>query len=172
MLSANEIEKRVAFGDITIKPFNRKNMGPNSYDVRLNDELLIYKTPTLDVKGDNKTERLKIPEEGLVLLPGVLYLGSTVEKIGSNMFIAGYDGRSSMGRLGILSHCTAAFIDIGFVGNVTLEIFVVHPVRVYPNMRIGQISFHPVEGEIDRYYDGKYNHADGVQASESWRDWI
>lgn len=97
---------------IIIEPFDTTQLGPNSYDVRLSDVLKIYSSFPLDPKSENPTIDIKIPEDGLVLKPGILYLGSTIEVIGSTYFIPMYEGRSSMARLGIESHLSAGFYGI------------------------------------------------------------
>lgn len=92
MLTGKQIEHYYKNSFIHISDFNEEHVGPNSYDVRLSDELLMY-TPnefgviSLDCKKENATMTLRIPEEGFVLKPGVLYLGSTMEEIGSDYFV-------------------------------------------------------------------------------------
>jgi deoxycytidine triphosphate deaminase len=148
---------------IKIEPYNPNNMGPNSYDVKLSPTLKVYNFSNrdyLDCKEQNSVDIIEIPEDGYILEPGVLYLGSTVEKVGSSHYIPMYEGRSSMARLGIQSHLSAGFGDIGFASNWTLEITVVHRTKVYANMRIGQVYFHAIDGasnfEACRY-NGKYS---------------
>jgi len=110
----------------------------------------------LDMKAKVRTSyHVKIPEDGMILWPGILYLGRTVEVIGSSKFVPIVEGRSSVGRLGIHVHVTAGFCDIGFRGTITLEIHVVHPVRIYPNIPICQAYFLRPEGEIE-LYKGRY----------------
>ena len=161
---------------ILINPFNSDQIGPNSYDVRLSDKLKIYdfsKTSVLDCKKSNPTKTFIIPDEGIVLQPNILYLGSTVEKIGSDNYIPMYEGRSSMARLGIQSHLSAGFGDIGFSSNWTLEIAVIHPTIVYPNMRIGQVYFHKIDSPsniLENRYDGKYKTQEDPQESLSFKD--
>ncbi len=109
----------------------------------------------LDMNRENKTIPLEIPETGIILLPNILYLGCTVECIGSNSFVPIVEGRSSVGRLGIHVHVTAGFCDLGFKGSITLEIHVIHPVRIYPNVPICQAYFLKPEGAIE-LYKGRY----------------
>lgn len=156
MLTGNEIRIQVNSGNIKIEPYDPKNIGPNSYDVRLSDTLTVYTEAVLDARQDNRYREIKIPPEGLVLHPGRLYLGRTVEWTSNLGYIPMYEGRSSLGRLGISSHITAGFGDVGFEGNWTLEISVVQPVRIYPGLRIGQIYWHKPVGEVTDYYHGKY----------------
>lgn len=170
MLTGNEIMIQIESGNIRIEPYDPENIGPNSYDVRLGDELVVYLEAVLDAKRENRTRTIKIPEEGIVLRPGRLYLGKTVEWTSSLGFVPMYEGRSSLGRLGVSSHITAGFGDIGFEGNWTLEISVVQPVRIYPGMRIGQLYWHKPVGEITSTYCGKYQGQEDIQASKLYED--
>lgn len=170
LLTGKEIARRVAAGEIKIEPFDPSNVNPNSYDLRLDSVLRVYDTGReLDVRSENPTESLPIPPDGLVLRPGVLYLGSTVELVGCDTLAAVVEGKSSLGRLGLTAHVTAGFIDCGFWGNITLEMSVVHPLRVYSGMRVCQICFTTVEGEVT-LYAGKYQGQQGPQPSRSWKD--
>jgi dCTP deaminase len=175
LLTGPAIEYHIQSGDIVIEPFDPVQLNPNSYDVRLGPTLLTYTmtlsdSPTLDVRKNNPTIEVPIPEDGIVLEPGILYLGSTVERIGSNKDAGVVEGKSSLGRLGLTTHVTAGFIDCGFLGRITLEITVVHPLRIYAGMRIGQICFTTLEGPI-ALYKGKYAASTGVVASRSWMDY-
>jgi dCTP deaminase len=101
---------------------------------------------------------------------GALELGSTAERVGSNSFVPSLEGRSSVGRLGLHVHATAGFVDLGFEGVLTLEITVVHPLRVYAGMKIAKVAFHEVTGDRDVTYSGKYQGATGPQASFLWKE--
>ena len=151
---------------IHVDPYDPELVGPNSIDLRLGDSLLVYEPLTtngfnperfepLDMRKENPTIEVGIPDDGLVLEPGVLYLGRTIECIGSNAFVPIVEGRSSVGRLGIHVHVTAGFCDLGFKGTITLEIHVIHPVRVYPGVAICQAYFLEPRGEIE-LYKGRY----------------
>lgn len=118
MLTGNEIKIQIESGNIGIYPYDENCIGPNSYDVRLGDQLMVYREAVLDARRENRTRVIDIPEEGLVLLPGKLYLGKTVEWTSSPWYVPMYEGRSSLGRLGISSHITAGFGDIGFEGEL------------------------------------------------------
>ena len=112
--------------------------------------------PIMDMLSDNKTNDLIIPDHGLVFWPGVLYLGRTVERIGSNKYVPWFDGRSSLGRLGIHVHVTAGRGDTGWFGTVTLEMHVVHPIRVYAGKKpVCQVSFFDTVGDLE-VYSGRY----------------
>lgn len=171
MLTGNEIKIQVELGNIVIEPFDERNLGPNSYDVRLGSQLMVYREAVLDARRKNRVEVIEIPEEGLVLKPGVLYLGRTMEYTRNPGYIPVYEGRSSLGRLGISSHITAGFGDIGFAGNWTLEITAVQPVRIYAGMRIGQLCWHKPVGIVAARYQGKYQKQEGIQPSRLYEDW-
>lgn len=170
MLTGNEIIIQHSIGSIVIEPFDPDCVGPNSYDVHLGDKLMVYTDVILDAKQENRTRTITIPEDGIVLQPGQLYLGKTVEWTSSPGFVPMYEGRSSLGRLGVSSHITAGFGDIGFEGNWTLEISVVQPVRIYPGMRIGQLYWHKPVGEITSTYQGKYQGQEDVTPSQLFQD--
>lgn len=155
ILGGKEIQKQVELGKIKIAPFDEKRVGPNSYNLTLSNILKVYKDGTLDMKKANETETIIIPEEGFVLKPGELYLGSTNEFTGTDEFVPMLEGRSSLGRLGISIHVTAGFGDIGFAGNWTLEITAEKPVKIYPNIDVCQIYYHDVQGDY-HLYRGKY----------------
>lgn len=116
-----------------------------------------YKDDILDARKHNETVHLEIPEEGIVLQPGTLYLGSTLEYTETHNSVPFLEGKSSVGRLGIDIHATAGKGDVGFCNHWTLEISCVHPVRVYAGMPIGQLIYFKVEGDIENYYNKKKN---------------
>lgn len=169
ILSGKEIKRQIGRG-IDIDPFNEKQLNPNSYNLRLFNELLTYKNEELDMKSPNPTERLEIPEDGLLLQPNKLYLGRTVEHTSTGKFVPMLEGRSSIGRLGLFIHVTAGFGDVGFNGFWTLEIFCVQPIRIYPNIEICQIFYHTIEGDYDLYKSGKYQNNQGIQPSLMFQD--
>jgi len=169
ILSGLEIENRLG-GDIVIEPFERRQLNPNSYNLRLSDELLVYKNPTLDMAQPNDFERSTIPSEGLLLETGKLYLGRTLEFTATDHLVPMIEGRSSVGRLGLFIHITAGFGDIGFKGFWTLEIFCVQPVRIYAGVEICQIFYHTLEGKYESYRSGKYQNNQGIQPSLLYKD--
>lgn len=169
ILSGKEIAKHIG-KEIIIEPYDRSKLNPNSYNLTLHDEMLVYDNDILDMKKPNKTSKLVIPDEGLLLQPNKLYLGRTKEFTKTNKFVPMIEGRSSMGRLGIFVHITAGFGDIGFSGYWTLEISCIQPVLIYPNIDICQIFYHRIEGEYDLYSSGKYQNNKGIQASRMWQD--
>jgi dCTP deaminase len=111
-----------------------------------------------------------IPEEGLVLEPGKLYLGRTMEYTGTDKYVPMLEGRSSIGRLGLFIHVTAGFGDVGFKGYWTLEIFCVQPIKIYSNVELCQIYYHSIEGAYDEYASGKYQNNESVQPSLLYKD--
>jgi len=169
ILSGKEIKKKLG-KEIMIEPFNESQLNPNSYNLRLHNELLVYDEPILDMKRENKVEKLSIPEDGLVLETGRLYLGRTVEYTGTDKYVPMLEGRSSIGRLGLFIHVTAGFGDVGFHGFWTLEIFCVQPIKIYPGVEICQIYYHSIEGDYDEYCSGKYQNNEGVQPSLLYKD--
>lgn len=169
ILSGKEIEKRMG-KEIVVEPYNKEQLNPNSYNMRLHNELLVYDEDVLDMKKHNKTKKIIIPEEGLTLEPGKLYLGRTVEYTKTEKYAPMLEGRSSIGRLGLFVHITAGFGDVGFSGYWTLEIFCVQPVRIYPNVEICQIYYHEIEGDYDEYDSGKYQNNEGIQESLLYRE--
>lgn len=168
MLSGLKIKEELG-KCIHIVPFNERNLNPNSYDLTLDDKLRIYDRGVLNVKEDNPTRTEIIPESGYKLLPGILYLASTIETTESIKYIPMIEGKSSLGRLGISIHATAGFGDIGFYGKWTLEISVVQPVIIYPFIRIAQIYFDNIDGPFE-VYKGKYQNQGSAVPSQSWRE--
>jgi dCTP deaminase len=169
ILSGKEIE-RLLGTDIFIEPYNPNQLNPNSYNLRLHHELLVYDNPVLDMKIQNSASKIEIPEEGLLLETGKLYLGRTIEYTRTENYVPMLEGRSSIGRLGLFIHVTAGFGDVGFAGYWTLEIFCVQPIRIYPGVPICQIFYHSIQGEFERYESGKYQNNQGIQTSMLWKD--
>ncbi len=169
ILTGPKIESEVKNGNIIITPFNQDQINPNSYDFRIGSKLLVYKDKILDTRNDNETIEIDIPSEGYVLQPDKLYLGHTIEIVGSNKFVPIVRGKSSTGRVGLFIHITADLIDIGYIGQYTLMLHAVQPVRIYPNMRIGQVTFWKTLGKIV-LYDGKYQKGNGPQSSQVFKD--
>jgi len=155
ILSDSAILEQVKTGNIIIRPFKRENLGSNSYDVCLSKNLAVYESDELDAKKHNTIKHFEIPEDGFVMMPGELYLGSTHEYTETHKHLPILDGKSSVGRLGIDIHATAGIGDVGFKGYWTLELSVTKPVRVYAGMLIGQIIYYVVEGEVLNSYDKK-----------------
>ena len=169
ILSGKEIIERKE-KDILIDPFNENQVNPNSYNLRLHNELLVYESPVLDMKEDNPATKIVIPEEGLLLDSRKLYLGRTMEYTETHNLVPMLEGRSSVGRLGLFVHITAGFGDVGFKGYWTLEIFCVQPIRIYPSIEICQIFYHSIEGDYTPYKSGKYQGNKDIQTSMLYKD--
>lgn len=174
VLSGPEIARLIAAPDdavprIRVDPFDPGAVGTNSLDLRLAPRLLTYRDAILDAAKENETGGQEIPERGLVLWPGVLYLGSTVERVGAWGLVPCIETRSSFARLGLSAHLSAGFGDSGFNGTWVLEITVVHPLRIYAGCRICQVAFTTLEGER-REYAGKYRNQSGAVASRAHLD--
>ena len=169
ILSGKEIARHMGEA-IFIEPFDPRRLNPNSYNLTLHNELLVYENRLLDMKMENPVEQLTIPEEGLVLQPDRLYLGRTQEFTRTENFVPMLEGRSSVGRLGLFIHVTAGFGDVGFAGYWTLEIFCVQPIRIYPGVEICQIYYHDIRGDYAPYRSGKYQNNTGIQPSLRSKD--
>ncbi len=169
ILSGKEIENRIG-NDIIIEPYDKSRINPNSYNLRLHNELLVYEEDTLDMKKLNHAKRIIIPEEGFILQPNKLYLGRTVEFTETKNLVPMLEGRSSVGRLGLSIHITAGFGDVGFAGYWTLEIHSVHPVKIYSGVEICQIYYHTICGEYENYASGKYQGNSDIQPSLLYKD--
>ena len=169
ILSGQEIYKHIG-SSIIIEPFKPSRLNPNSYNLTLHNELMVYDDPLLDMRKPNKASIITIPEHGLLLQPGKLYLGRTVEYTKTDGFVPMLEGRSSVGRLGMCIHATAGFGDVGFAGYWTLEIFVVQPLIIYPGVEVCQIYYHTLDGDYDPYTSGKYQNNQGIQPSLLYKD--
>lgn len=150
ILSDRSIREEVASQRILIEPFDDSCVQPSSVDLHVDRYFRVFRNHTqrvIDVKDDQEelTELIEVFEdEALILHPGEFVLGSTSERIGLPEDLVGrLEGKSSLGRLGLLIHTTAGFVDPGFTGYLTLELSNVAnlPITVYPGMKIGQISF-------------------------------
>lgn len=169
ILTGNEILKEVKNRRIHIVPFFEDQINPNSYNFRLGNVLKVYKNKVLDPKVENEFTEIIIPEEGFVLEPNQLYLGHTIEEMGSDYYAPTMQARSSVGRLGLYIYLNSGLGDIGFKKQWTLELHVIHPLRVYPGMKVGQMLFWKPQGEIF-LYEGKYKDSVGPQTSQIWKD--
>ncbi|MGW3555824.1 dCTP deaminase [Streptomyces sp. NPDC000963] len=169
ILTGPEITQATADGRIRVSPFEPTQVNPNSYNVRLGSTLLTYTADTLDAHRPNATESIEIGPDGFELQPGQLYLGHTIEEVGSDTFVPLLFGRSSVGRLGLFVEITAPIGDIGFHGQWTLMLSPIRPLRVYPGMRIGQVMFFVSVGPV-ALYAGKYQSSTGPRPSAYWRD--
>ena len=164
ILTGHEIQARLG-GDVVIDPFEESRLNPNSYNLSLHEELLVYEEIVLDMRRPNRYRRYTIPPDGFVLQPNTLYLARTVERTETHNLVPMLEGRSSVGRLGLFVHVTAGFGDVGFRGYWTLEMFAIQPVRIYPGVQICQIFYHTLEGDVTEYDSDKYQNNRDIQPS-------
>jgi dCTP deaminase len=150
ILSDTSISEELESGGIVIDPLGEEAMQPSSVDLRVDRYFRVFRndtTPYIDPKQaqEDLTELVEVDEGGsFILHPGEFVLGSTLERVAlGNDLVARLEGKSSLGRLGLLIHSTAGFVDAGWDGHLTLELSNVAnlPIAIYPGMKIGQISF-------------------------------
>src|SRR6266496_4748434 len=164
VLSDRTIRRLLAEGRIRIDPYDEALLQPSSVDVRVDRLFRVFhnaRYPFIDVKQaqEDLTELVEIADDQpFILHPGEFVLGSTLERLQlPNDLVARLEGKSSLGRLGLLIHSTAAFVDAGWDGHLTLELSNVAnlPITLYPGMRIGQISFLRMTTAADAPYGSK-----------------
>lgn len=165
MLTGKKIIEEVRSGNITISPFIEDNVGPNSYDLHWGN-VAIQVLPNMDGEYIDMREPAAfctryIPETGMIIEPGELYLIATDECVGSSLYVPQIVGRSSIGRMGISVSPHAAFGDLGYFGKWTLQVSSVMPVKIYPHMRVCHVFFEEVVGDTAIAYRGRYQGADG-----------
>ncbi|MFG2668517.1 deoxycytidine triphosphate deaminase [Streptomyces sp. NPDC048387] len=172
ILTREAILTAVEHGDITIEPFDAARVSPNAYDWHLGDRIRVCEGEELDAAAATRATELVIPPEGMVLRPGVLYLGVTHERTHSECYAQMINGDRSLGALGIWVHVSAPLGHVGHSINWTLEIQVARPVRVYPRMPFGKIVFLATEGTATSYqYEGrKYTRTDGIDISRLYEE--
>lgn len=171
ILSGLSIKERLN-KDIFIEPFDEARLNPNSYNLRLDDNLLVYTDRELDMRRAHEVQKIKIPREGLLLEPQRLYLGKTMERTRTENLVPMIEGRSSVGRLGLFVHVTAGFGDVGFDGYWTLEIFCVQPIRIYAGVEICQLYYHDITKPFESYTSDKYQHNETVQPSLLYKELV
>jgi dCTP deaminase len=161
ILSDRSLRESLAAGRIVIDPLDEACIQPSSIDLKLDRLFRVFRNHTagiIDVKQDltELTELVEIDPDGVFMLhPGEFVLGSTSERVAlPDDLVARIEGKSSLGRLGLLIHSTAGFIDAGFDGHITLELSNVAnlPITLYPGMKIGQVSFLQMTTPADRPY--------------------
>lgn len=184
IFSDRSIKEAVADGRITIDPYDEAMVQPSSVDLRCDPSFRVFenhKYPLIDPKATQDDLTIGVSataEDPFILHPGEFVLGSTLEVVGlADDIVARLEGKSSLGRLGLLIHSTAGFIDPGFTGQVTLELSNVAnlPIAIYPGMKIGQISFYQMTTPADAPYGSpslgsKYQGQRGPTASAMHRD--
>ncbi len=184
VLSDRAIRRLVEAGRIGIDPYEPALMQPSSLDVRVDRLFRVFRNsryPYIDVKTaqEDLTELVEVTgEEPFILHPGEFVLGSTLERVTlPDDLVARLEGKSSLGRLGLLIHSTAGFIDPGFDGHVTLELSNVAnlPITIYPAMKIGQLSFVQMSEPAETPYGSgalgsKYQGQRGPTPSRYWQN--
>lgn len=163
IFSDRSIRQAIADGRIEIDPYDERNVQPSSVDLRVDRAFRVFENhryPHIDprVPQEDLTTLIEVPEgEPFILHPGEFVLGATFERVRlGHDVVARLEGKSSLGRLGLLIHSTAGFVDPGFDGYLTLELSNVAnlPIAIHPGMKIGQISFYQMTSEADHPYGG------------------
>lgn len=184
LLSDIDIEGYINSRDITITPYDRSLLQPSSIDVRLGRQFRTFNSNRYThidpaQQQDDLTTLVELDlRECFILHPGEFALATTMETIAlSDLLAARLEGKSSLGRLGLMTHSTAGFIDPGFTGQITLELSNVSnlPIKLYPGMRIGQVCFFELRNPVrlaygDEHRASKYQHQRGPTPSQAWRN--
>jgi len=184
ILSDRTIKDEVAAGRIIIEPYDPAAVQPSSVDLRLDRRFIVFRNHTfshIDVKAnleDLTTEVEATDDDPFILHPGEFVLGSTAERVAIPSDLVGrIEGKSSLGRLGLLIHTTAGFVDAGWDGQLTLEFSNVAslPITLYPGMKIGQVSFIQMTTPADNPYGkselgSKYQGQVGPRPSRYWEN--
>jgi dCTP deaminase len=179
VLSDRTIREYLASGRLGIDPYDPSLVQPSSVDVRVSSEFRVFQNnrqPFIDVRRPSQdlTDIVTmVDDEPFILHPGEFVLGSTLERVSiPDDLVARLEGKSSLGRLGLLIHSTAGYIDPGWDGQITLELSNVArlPITIYPRMPIGQISFLTLTTPVDNPYRGKYQGQVGPTASEYYKN--
>ncbi len=184
ILSDRSIREAIADGRIVIEPFDDSCVQPSSVDLHLDHRFLVFRNHTMghiDVRQDltDLTEQVEvIGDEPFILHPGEFVLGSTSERVAlPDDLVARLEGKSSLGRLGLLIHSTAGYVDAGWDGQLTLELSNVAslPITLYAGMKIGQISFVQMTTAADNPYGSgvlgsKYRGQEGPRPSRYWEN--
>jgi dCTP deaminase len=164
VLSDRTIKAEVAAGRLIFDPYDESLVQPSSVDMRVDRQFRVFhnaRYPYIDVKQpmDELTELVTVEgDEAFILHPGEFVLGQTLERVSlPDDLVARLEGKSSLGRLGLLIHSTAGFVDAGFEGNLTLELSNVAnlPITIYHGMPIGQISFMRMDGPVEQPYGAR-----------------
>jgi dCTP deaminase len=168
VLSDGDLRRAIAAGEIGVDPFNDEDIQPASIDLHLDKSFRVFRNnrygfidPSVDQPGLTELEVVS-GTEPFMLHPSEFVLGQTLERISVGSSLLGrLDGKSSLGRLGLLIHSTAGYVDPGWVGNLTLELGNVAslPIALYPGMKIGQISFHRMSSPVERPYGSAALHS-------------
>ncbi len=184
ILSDRTIKEYIDDGRIIIEPYEAASVQPSSVDVRLDHRFIVFRNHTrgfIDVKAnlEDLTDMVEASDDDpFILHPGEFVLGSTLERVAIPANLVGrIEGKSSLGRLGLLIHTTAGFVDAGWDGQLTLEFSNVAslPITLYPGMKIGQISFIEMTTDADNPYGtgslgSKYQGQKGPRPSRYWEN--
>ena len=183
VLSDRTIKRLLSESRIGIDPLDETLIQPSSVDVRVDRYFRVFRNnryPHIDVKREQEdlTELVEVADDPFILHPGEFVLGSTLERITLPDDLVGrLDGKSSLGRLGLLIHSTAGFIDPGWDGHVTLELSNVAnlPITIYHGMKIGQLSFVQLSEPAEHPYGAdalgsKYQGQQGPTPSRYWKN--
>ena len=182
LLSDRDIRSHIDTGRIALDPYDATMIQPSSVDVRIDRYFRLFdnhKYPVIDPAEDQPdlTRLIEVaPDEPFILHPGEFVLGATFEQVTlADDVAARLEGKSSLGRLGLLTHSTAGFIDPGFSGHVTLELsnMATLPVKLWPGMKIGQLCFFQLSSPAEKpygsaEYKSRYNGQRGPTASRSF----
>ena len=171
ILTGREIEKQCRAGRIAISDFDTARVTTNSYDLLLGDKLLRYRSETLDARQENEYEVFSLPEAGYLMQQGEFLLAETADRIGSDYYVPTIHGRSGIARLGLFVHINSELVDVGYYGKLTLQLFAILPIRIYPRMGIAQVSFWQMSGDPELYH-GKYQGASGPNPSLLYKDFL
>lgn len=163
VLSDRDIRTEIERGHIGIEPYDPSCVQPASLDIRLDYRFRVFRSshhPYIDLARplDDVTELVEVGDSPFILHPNEFVLGSTRERIRlPDDLVSRVEGKSSLGRLGLLIHSTAGFIDPGWDGHITLELSNVNnlPITLYPGMRIGQLSFFRLTSPAERPYGSR-----------------
>ena len=172
ILSDSEILLAYNDQDLIINPFKKENLNSCSYTLHLGEEIKVYTNEILDCMVHNTVKSLVIPKEGAIIRGERLYLGHTIEVVGSEKYAFTIKGLSSLARLGLSIDQTANFGGVGFQGQITLELSVLQPLKIYKGMPIAQIVFEEVKGVVDCPYNkagGSYMNQKGAQESKFFK---
>jgi dCTP deaminase len=186
ILSDVSLRQQIKAGRIAIEPFDESCVQPSSIDLRLDNQFRVFRNHqvgVIDVRHEQAdlTELVEVkPDEAFMLHPGEFVLGSTAEKVTvPDDLVARLEGKSSLGRLGLVIHSTAGFIDAGFSGYVTLELanLATLPITLYPGMKVGQISFLQMTTAAEKPYGSsgfgsKYQGQRGPTPSQYYKNFL
>ncbi|MDH6132429.1 dCTP deaminase [Kitasatospora sp. MAA4] len=169
ILTGPEIQNQLVHRRLTLDPFDEQHLNPNSYNLAVGPTLLYYTDEVLDTRRANSFTTVEIPPDGYVLQPNRIYLGASVEVVGSDFYVPIIRSRSGAARLGAFVHVTADLIDQGSLGQTTFQFHAVQPLRIYAGDRLAQITFWRTFGR-PLLYSGKYQGSQGPQPSLIHRD--